>query len=249
MTKTSIYRKRKRGIYVLEVALTSFKSETREDEPKKVRVARSSYIRCDSSDVGEKHYFQHYQEENNGKHVESSIQHEWEAPLASNKAFLIHRLCNLKMREDTFVINYINEFNKLRLNFNDKVKAIILLSSQSKSLFATKIVVASLLDNNKLKLNDVWDLILNEDIHKRQFEKCSLSGSTMSIENRGRSHSKRQNHKRSKSKGKSKNHKDIICWIYQRKWHFSSKCKTPKKRISNKMRSLRTRKLKMTLKH
>ena len=87
-----------------------------------------------------------------------------------------------------------------------------------------------------MQLNDIRDLILSKDIRRKE---CGEpSGSTLSIESRGRSQycSQNQIHGRSKSKGKDKNYKDIVCWNCEKKGHFSSQCKAPKKKKKNQSR-------------
>ncbi|PKA59205.1 Retrovirus-related Pol polyprotein from transposon TNT 1-94 [Apostasia shenzhenica] len=64
----------------------------------------------------------------------------YEKPLASNKVYLMHRLFNLKMTEESSVTDHINEFNiittqlsSVDINFDDEVKVLILLSSLPES--------------------------------------------------------------------------------------------------------------------
>ena len=64
----------------------------------------------------------------------------YEKPSANNKVFLIKKLFNLKMGEDTLVAVHINEFNTIisqltfvEINFDNEVFALILLASLSNS--------------------------------------------------------------------------------------------------------------------
>ena len=147
-----------------------------------------------------------------------ALSNMYEKPLASNKVHLMRCLSNLKMSKGGWVANHINEFNifitqlsSVEITFDDEVKTLILLSSLPESWSAITTEVSSSLDNAKLKLNDIRDLILSEDIRRNE---CGESlGSTLSLKSRGRSQywSHNQARSRSKSKGKDKNHKDIVC--------------------------------------
>nr|KYP37034.1 Retrovirus-related Pol polyprotein from transposon TNT 1-94 [Cajanus cajan] len=108
----------------------------------------------------------------------------YEKPSAANKVHIMRRLFNLKMGEGNLVINHINDFNTIlamlesvQIKFEDEVKALILLSSLPESWAATVTAVSSSARDNKLKLNDIRDLILSEDVRRRDSEEPSSSTS------------------------------------------------------------------------
>ena len=120
----------------------------------------------------------------------------YEKSSASNKVHLMCRLFNHKMSEGGCVADHINEFNviitqlsSVEITFDDEDRALFMLSSllerlpESWSAIVTG--VSSSLGNAKLKLNDIRDLILSKDICRKECEESS--GSTLSIESRGRS--------------------------------------------------------------
>jgi len=131
---------------------------------------------------------------------------------AANKVYLMHRLFNLKMGEGISVTDHINEFNTTRaqlesvqIKFEDEVKVLILLSSLLDSWVATVTAVSSSTRENTLKLSDIRDLILSEDVHKRDLGKSSshVFDSALNTEGRRRTTQKGQNGRdRSKSRGK-----------------------------------------------
>ncbi|PKA49109.1 Retrovirus-related Pol polyprotein from transposon TNT 1-94 [Apostasia shenzhenica] len=132
----------------------------------------------------------------------------YEKPSTSNKVYLMHRLFNLKMTEGSSVTDYINEFNiitpqlsSVDINFDDEVKALILLSSLPESWSTTVTAMSSSSGQKKMKLQEIRELILREDISKRE------SGESPGIllhTNGGRSRSFQKNKtSRSKSKGRS----------------------------------------------
>lgn len=94
--------------------------------------------------------------------------------------------------------DHINEFNVIttqlsyiEISFEDEIKTLILLSSLPERWFATIAVVNGLLGSAKLKLDDIQDLILSEDVRKR--ESGEYLGSALSTQGRGRSQRRGQN--------------------------------------------------------
>ena len=78
------------------------------------------------------------------------------------------------MGEGISITDHINEFNTIlvqlesvQIKFEDEVKALILLSSLPDSWVATVTAVSSSTRENTLKVSDIHDLILSEDIRKR----------------------------------------------------------------------------------
>ena len=170
----------------------------------------------------------------------------YEKPSAANKVYLMRRLFNLKMGEGISVTDHINEFNTIlaqlesvQIKFEDEVKALILLSSLPDSWAATVTAVSSSTRENTLKLSDIRDLILSEDVRKRDSGDSSshVSNSALNTEGRGRTTQKGQNGRgRSKSRGKGqrKFQSDVTCWNCDKRGHFSNQCKAPKKNKSHK---------------
>lgn len=170
----------------------------------------------------------------------------YEKPSAANKVYLMRRLFNLKMGEGISVTDHINEFNTIlaqlesvQIKFEDEVKALILLSSLPDSWAATVTAVSSSTRENTLKLSDIRDLILSEDVRKRDSGESSshVSNSALNTEGRGRTTQKGQNGRgRSKSRGKGqrKFQSDVTCWNCDKRGHFSNQCKAPKKNKSHK---------------
>ncbi|KAE8705427.1 Endomembrane protein 70 protein family isoform 1 [Hibiscus syriacus] len=89
----------------------------------------------------------------------------YEKPSASNKVHLMRRIFNLRMAEGASMAQYLNELNTIttqlssvEIEFDDEVRALILLSSLPDSWNATITAVSSSSGNNKLKFDDVRDL-------------------------------------------------------------------------------------------
>ncbi|KAE8659940.1 hypothetical protein F3Y22_tig00116959pilonHSYRG00039 [Hibiscus syriacus] len=89
----------------------------------------------------------------------------YEKSSALNKVHLMRRLFNLRMAEGESVAQHLNELNTItnqlsfvEIEFDDEVRALILLSSLPDGCNATVISVSSSSKNSKLKFDDVRDL-------------------------------------------------------------------------------------------
>ena len=87
----------------------------------------------------------------------------------------MRRLFNLQMFEGGFVADHINEFNmivsqlsSMEINFEDEIKALILISSLLESWDTIVAAISSYRGSNKLKFDEIRDVVLNESIHKRE---------------------------------------------------------------------------------
>ena len=161
----------------------------------------------------------------------------YEKPSASNKVHLMRRLFNLRMTEGASVAQHLNELNTIttqlssvEIEFDDEVRALILLSSLPDSWNATVTAVSSSSGNSKLKFDDVRDLVLSEEIRRRESGETSNS-SALHTESRGRTSERNSNRGKSKSRrGKSRwGRKDFNCYNCGKKGHFKKDCRAPKK--------------------
>ena len=121
----------------------------------------------------------------------------YEKPSANNKVHLMKKLFNLKMAENASVAQHLNEFNTItnqlssvEIDFNDEIRALIILASLPNNWEAMRIVVSNSIGKEKLKYNDIRDLIMVEEIHKRDASKTSRSSSALNLETRGRGNDK-----------------------------------------------------------
>ncbi|GAA0175765.1 hypothetical protein LIER_28878 [Lithospermum erythrorhizon] len=126
-----------------------------------------------------------------------ALSNMYEKPSASNKVHLMRRLFNLWMTEGASVAQHLNELNSVttqlssvEIEFDDEVRALILLSSLSDSWNATVTTVSSSSGSNKLKFDDVRDLVLSEEIRRRESGESSTS-SVLHMESKGRNSTKK----------------------------------------------------------
>ena len=85
----------------------------------------------------------------------------------------MRRLFNLKMSEGGSFVDHINEFNMIvsqlswvRINFKDEIKALILMSSLPESWDTIVAVISSSQGSEKLKFDEIRDVILSKSICK-----------------------------------------------------------------------------------
>ena len=131
----------------------------------------------------------------------------YEKPSAMNKVYLMRRLFNLQISEGGSVAGHINEFNMITsqlssvdINFEDEIKALILMSSLPESSDIVVAAISSSQVSNKLKFDEIRDVVLSESIHKQKIE--DSSSNALSVDRRGRSKSKGPNNGRSKSRNR-----------------------------------------------
>lgn len=104
-----------------------------------------------------------------------ALSNMYEKPSVVNKVYLMRRLFNLKMSQGMALTDHLNEFNlvtsqlsSIGIEFEDELRALILLSSLPESWNDTITAVSSSSKNSKFKYNDVRDLILSEEIHRKE---------------------------------------------------------------------------------
>ena len=136
----------------------------------------------------------------------------YEKPSANNKVHLIKKLFNLKMTENASVAQHLNEFNTItnqlsfvEIDFDDEICALIVLASLLNSWEVMRMAVSNSTGKEKLKYNDIQDLILVEEIRRRDASEFSGSGSALNLETRGRGNDRSSNRGRSKSRNSNRN--------------------------------------------
>ncbi|RVW87889.1 Retrovirus-related Pol polyprotein from transposon TNT 1-94 [Vitis vinifera] len=167
----------------------------------------------------------------------------YEKPSANNKVHLMKKLFNLKMAENASVAQHLNEFNTItnqlssvEIDFDDEIRALIVLASLPNSWEAMRMAVSNSTGKEKLKYNDIRDLILAEEIRRRDAGETSGSGSALNLETRGRGNNRNSNQGRSNSRNsnrnrsKSRSGQQIQCWNCGKTGHFKRQCKSPKKK-------------------
>ena len=97
--------------------------------------------------------------------------------------------------------------------------------------------VSNFTGKEKLKYNDIRDLILAEEIRRRDAGETLRSSSTLNLEARGRGNDRNSNRGRSKSrnsnrnKSKSRLGQQVQCWNCGKTGHFRGNAKVLRRRM------------------
>ena len=121
----------------------------------------------------------------------------FEKSSVNNKVHLMKKLFNLKMAKNASVAQHLNNFNTItsqlsyvEIDFDDEICALIILASLPNSWEAMRMAVSNSTGKEKLKYNDIRDLILAEEICRRDAGESSRSGFALNLETRGRGREK-----------------------------------------------------------
>ena len=122
------------------------------------------------------------------------------------------KLFNLKIAENALVAQHLNEFNTItnqlssvEIDFDDEICALIVLASLPNNWEAIRMAVSNSTRKEKLKYNDIRDLILAEEIRRRDAGETSGSSSALNLETKGRGNDRNSNRGRSKFKNSNRN--------------------------------------------
>ena len=131
----------------------------------------------------------------------------YEKPSANNKVHLMKKLFNLEMAKNASVEQHLNEFNtiinqlsSIEIDFDDEIYALIVLASLPNRWEAMRMVVSNSTGKEKLKYNNIQDLVLAKEIRTRDAGETSRSSSPLNLETRGRGNDRNSNQGRSKSR-------------------------------------------------
>ena len=135
----------------------------------------------------------------------------YEKPSANNKVYLMRKLFNLRKEKSTFVVQHLNEFNTITnqlstvgIEFDDEVHALILLDSLPNSWEAMRMTVSNFAGKSKLKYDDIRDLILSEEVRRRDANIDNAQDQAFVTENKSRGRSKGSNDRKFNGRSQSR---------------------------------------------
>uniref|UniRef100_A0A2N9FNG7 CCHC-type domain-containing protein n=1 Tax=Fagus sylvatica TaxID=28930 RepID=A0A2N9FNG7_FAGSY len=167
----------------------------------------------------------------------TALSNIYEKPSANNKVHLMKKLFNLKMVEGAAVAKHLNEFNtitnqlsSMKIEFDDEIHALIVLTSLPNSWEAIRMAVSNSAGKGKLKYDDIRDLILSEEVRRRDACINNVEDQAFVTKNRGRSRNKWRNDRAmfndsSKSKDKSQYTETRECFHCGKKGHIRMNCR------------------------
>ena len=90
--------------------------------------------------------------------------------------------------------------SSVEIDFDDEIHALIILASLPNSWEAMRMTVSNSTRKEKLKYNDIRDLILAKEIRKRNVGETLGFGFALNLETRGKGNDRNSNRGRSKSR-------------------------------------------------
>jgi hypothetical protein len=164
----------------------------------------------------------------------------YEKPSTNNKVHLMKKLFNLKMAKGALVAQHLNEFNTItnqqssvKIDFDDEIQVLIIMASLPNSWEAMRMAVSNSASKSKLSYEDVKDLVLGEEVRRKDVGETSASSAALNLEEMGRGQERNSGKGRSKSrKGKSKSKfgQQPECWNCGKTVHYKKNCRELKKK-------------------
>ena len=154
--------------------------------------------------------FHHVAQEIDAYALWKKLEDMYQAKTARNKALLMRRLVNLKLRGGTSVAEHTSEFQSLvnqlytvELKLGDEEQALLLLSSLPDSWETLVVSLSNSAPNGKLTMSMVKDALFNEETRRKDIG--SDQSHALVTEKRGRQREGNQSRwrGRSKSRGRS----------------------------------------------
>nr|XP_040249189.1 uncharacterized protein LOC120966742 [Aegilops tauschii subsp. strangulata] len=189
--------------------------------------------------------FHHVANDTNAYEMWQKLESMYERKTSMNKASVIKRLAKLEYRDGTSVIEHmnvfqchINQLSPLKINFEDEVQALLLLSSMPDSWNTLVVSLSNSAPDGKMTLEMVKNSMLNEEARKKEKGDASSSDAYVAEthgknENRGHSNTRFQQGKnKSRERSKSKLRKDISCFHCGNPGHIKSECRKYKRELA-----------------
>lgn len=177
--------------------------------------------------------FHHVSTETSAASLWLKLEGLYERKTADNKIFLIRRLVNLKFKDGGSVAEHINEVNNIanqlssmKMILDDKLQALLLLSSLPDSYETLVVSLSNSTPDGKISMEQVTSCLFNEETRKKS--QGSTHQEALVTQERGRGKNRKGGKARNKSRGKSSNRKDVECWNCGKKGHYKHECRKAK---------------------
>ncbi|KAM0049844.1 putative RNA-directed DNA polymerase [Helianthus debilis subsp. tardiflorus] len=175
------------------------------------------------------------QKETSARGMMTALSNMYEKPSVVNKVYFIREIVNTGMREGDLVTTHINNINSflsrvvyVNIKFDDELQALLLLFSLPDRCSGTVTAITNSSDTSKFTFAKMRDLILGEDVRRR-----NLGGSSGELMYVGR---ERKNNRTSGSKNRKRSQSracnDVACWNCIEVGHFRNQCPNDKKELN-----------------
>ncbi|CAH9074170.1 unnamed protein product [Cuscuta europaea] len=155
--------------------------------------------------------FHHVAQETDAYALWKKLEDMYQAKTARNKALLMRRLVNMKLKSGTSVAEHTGQFQSLvnqlscvEMPLGDEMQSLLLLRSLPDSWETLVVTLNNSAPDGKLTMSVVKDALFNEEARRKDMSTYQTHALVM--ENRGRSQGKQQRNSRGKwqSRGKSR---------------------------------------------
>ncbi|CAH9062481.1 unnamed protein product [Cuscuta epithymum] len=155
--------------------------------------------------------FHHVAQETDAYALWKKLEDMYQAKTARNKALLMRRLVNMKLKSGTSVAEHTSQFQSLvnqlscvEMPLGDEMQSLLLLSSLPDSWETLVVTLSNSAPDGKLTMSVVKDALFNEEARRKDMSTDETHA--LVTENRGRSQGKQQRNSRGKwqSRGKSR---------------------------------------------
>ncbi|GMP54145.1 hypothetical protein CsSME_00019400 [Camellia sinensis var. sinensis] len=159
----------------------------------------------------------------------------YQSKTARNKALIMRRLINLKLKNGVSVAEHTSEFHslvnqlasikmELEDEMQDEMQALLLLSSLPDSWETLVVSLSNSAPEGKLTMGMVTDALFNEEARKKEME--GEQSHALVTESRGRDRERGRGRGRSKSRGRSQSRQDNMrrCFYCDQEDHVIRDC-------------------------
>ncbi|CAM8996798.1 unnamed protein product [Rhodiola kirilowii] len=157
----------------------------------------------------------------------------YEKPSGANKFHVVRRLFNFKMAEGTPATRHLSEFGMIldqiesvNIKIDEELQVIMLLQSLPENWSQTVTAVTATRGKEPYKLSEIKDLIVSEEVRRKESGIDNSSGSALSVGSKFRcrsGHRPGEQGDRSKSRGRGDMSK-VQCWRCNGFGHLKKDC-------------------------
>ncbi|CAL5356104.1 unnamed protein product [Camellia sinensis] len=175
--------------------------------------------------------FHHVAQETDAYALWMKLEDMYQSKTARNKALIMRRLINLKLKNGVSVAEHTSEFHSLvnqlasiKMELEDEMQALLLLSSLPDSWETLVVSLSNSAPEGKLTMGMVTDALFNEEARKKEME--GEQSHALVTESRGRDRERGRGRGRSKSRGRSQSRQDNTrrCFYCDQEDHVIRDC-------------------------